>query len=423
MRNLGNLALILSLVALAASGTKAQELNLEELAQAAQETPDNPASQSRYADALLRAGEFAQAQRAWEAAARLQRGNASAAYDIARPSFEQDDYRTAQRACRTVERIERNGIWARVCRARAFLVWNRSGRAFGELEAALATEANHYEALLALGDAHRLLGARAEALEAYQRAERASPGRARTSLALGLLYTSQQQQDLAFESLRASVEQDGNDPRSLLAYANVTSPSDALSLLQRAQAIRNRWAPLNVAYGNALLASGNASGAKDQFELAVAEQGDLPQAHCGLGQALTSLGEYEAAEASLQRSLELVPNYADAVFALAEMYAASGSRERAYAEYRRASGLDPSNPRSLFSAAQLAMRANRDVLAAGFLDRLFTRHPQHAGALALYGDIMVIRRESAAARDYYQRALAGQGPVDRARIQSALAGL
>ena len=121
MRNLGNLALILSLVALAASGTKAQELNLEELAQAAQETPDNPASQSRYADALLRAGEFAQAQRAWETAARLQRGNASAAYDIARPSFEQDDYRTAQRACRTVERIERNGNWARVCRARAFL--------------------------------------------------------------------------------------------------------------------------------------------------------------------------------------------------------------------------------------------------------------------------------------------------------------
>ena len=423
LRILGILALSLSLLGITDGKSYAQTFDLDALQEAAQTNRDDSDSQARYADALLRAGRFNDAQRAWEVASRLRSGDPAAAFNIARPSFQQDDYRSAQRACRSVERIERNGVWARVCRARAFLVWNRSGRAFGELEAALEASPQHYEALLALGDAHRLLQEREPAIAAYARAERANPGNAETSLALGLLYAGLQEPQQAQAQFQAAVERDADDPRSRLAYANTLTPATALPHLQHAQAIRPRWAPLNLALGAALLSSGDAEGARAQFTVAVEEQDDLPQAHCGLGEALTALEQFTEAEASLNRALELVPNYADAVFALAEMHAAAGSAEQAYAEYRRASGLDPSNPRSLLSAAALALRSNRDVLAAGFLDRLLTRQPQNAHALMLYGDIMVIRREPEEARSYYQRALNGQGPVDRQHIQSALSAL
>ena len=45
-------------------------------------------------------------------------------------------------------------------------------------------------------------------------------------------------------------------------------------------------------------------------------------------------------------------------------------------------------------------------------------------ALALYGDVMVARRNAASARDYYTRSLAGSGAFpDRARVEAALAAM
>jgi hypothetical protein len=64
------------------------------------------------------------------------------------------------------------------------------------------------------------------------------------------------------------------------------------------------------------------------------------------------------------------------------------------------------------------------VLASGFLDRALDATPDLAVALALYGDVMVARRDVTHARDYYTRALSGSGELpDRARVEAALAAL
>jgi tetratricopeptide (TPR) repeat protein len=129
------------------------------------------------------------------------------------------------------------------------------------------------------------------------------------------------------------------------------------------------------------------------------------------------------AEAALRRSLEILPNSKESATALADVYAATERYEEAFEQYRTAADLDPQDPAALLAAATLAIRIRRDVLAAGFLDRLLDARRNLAAALLLYGDVMKARGDRNAARQYYERATRGEGPVDRARLQVELRAL
>ena len=94
--------------------------------------------------------------------------------------------------------------------------------------------------------------------------------------------------------------------------------------------------------------------------------------------------------------------------------------EEAFEAYDHAADLDPRASQPLIRAAQLAHSMRRDSLAAAFLDRLLESQPTVAQALSLYGDIARARHELPAARDYYQRALAGTGDLDRSHVEQAL---
>jgi Tfp pilus assembly protein PilF len=109
-----------------------------------------------------------------------------------------------------------------------------------------------------------------------------------------------------------------------------------------------------------------------------------------------------------------------ATLALGDVLAHTEREEEALEMYAHAADLDPRNPQPLLRAASLALAEHRDVLAGGYLDRLLERMPRNAAALSLYGDIARIRHETPAARDYYTRALAGEGDFDRAHVEQAL---
>ncbi len=417
MRTLAFLALLLA----APATVSAQETALEERAAAARANRRDPEAQAAYGRALLRAGRYREASRALQAAARLERRSPEALYDVARVAFAQGDYRAAQRACRPIERIERDSTIARVCRARAFLVWNRSARAFEELEAALAQAPSDFEALLAMGDAHRLRADVPAAEGAYRRAAQANAGSAEPHLGLGRLYAAASRRDDAVRALRRALELDAASPEVLYELGRLLGGTEeARSLLGRAVAGRPSWAEAQVALGDALLEAGQNAEAETAFGRAVELNERLAEAHAGLGRAKTAQGEHEEAEAALQRALELVPNWQETALALAALYEATERWERAFEQYRHAADLDPRNPVPLLSAARLAIRLNRDVLAAGFLDRILAQRASHAAALALYGDVMRARGDRARARQYYERALGGEGRVDRARVQRAL---
>lgn len=401
----------------------AQERLLPDLRTAARAAPRDYDAQLALGRALLDAGRFREATQALTRAARLRRTDPAAQYEPIRVHFAEGNHQRARAACRAIERVARDSALARVCTARAFLAWNRSGRAFEELEAALAQSPDDYEALLALGDAHRLRAAVPEAEAAYRRAIAVRPGSSEPHLGLGMLYAQANRSADALAALRRAHELAPESPDVDYWLGRLQTGEPAVQHLRDAVANRPGWAPALASLGDALSASGQHQEAIGIFRQAIRADAHLASARAGLGRALMQAGNLEEAEAALNQAVQLVPNDAESATALADLFARTDRVEEAYAQYRRAADLDPQNPEPLTSAARLAVAEGRPVLAVGYLQRVLAAHPSHAPALALLGDVMRQRSDNAQARELYQRALSGTGDVDRSAIQSALRAL
>lgn len=417
LRSLSVLALAAPLItALLPASAEAQETDLAALRQAARENRRDADAQTRLGLALLRAGRYRDAERTLKTAARLHDHSIESLYDVARVAFAREDYRRSRAACRQLERRYRNEALTHVCRARAFLVWNRSGRAFEELERATA-DGDHFEAHLALGDAYRLRAQVAEAEQAYRRAIELDGQRPEPHFGLGLLYANARRSDDAVRALRAALRLDGDDPEILYQLGRLLEGDEARRLLRKAVAGRPAMAEAQSALGQLELKAGNTEAAKAAFEAALETQPRDATALAGLGQVALQTGEHDEAMLRFNQALEVVPNDAHVTFLIGQLHEARNEHREAYEHYRRAAAIAPNEPEALVAAASLALEQDRDVLATGFLDNLMRVHPNLARGLELYGDAMKARGDRDRARDYYQRALRGEGAIDRDAVQ------
>jgi tetratricopeptide (TPR) repeat protein len=406
-----------------ASPCLAQETVLDPLREAARTAPNGYDAQLALGRALLEAGRYRDAQTTLSRAARLRRNDPLALYEVARVAFAQHAHQSARTQCRTVARLARDNPIGRVCQARAWLAWNRSARALEEAQAALERAPNDFEALLALGDAQRLLAAVPEAEDAYRRATLANAQSAEPHLGLGQLYAQAGQREPAIAELRRARELAPNDADVALELGRLLTGTEGVELLRAAVANRPVWADAHAALGDALLIAGQNADAEREFRAALQRDSHLASARAGLGRALMAGGDLAQAERTLREAIALVPNNAQAATALADVLGRTDRIEEAYEQYRHAADLDPQNMEPLVRGAELALAQNRPVLALAFLERVIRAQPSHAAALAMMGDLMRARNDSAQARVFYQRALRGQGPFDRARVQRALRDL
>lgn len=420
------IVLVLSIsLALTASIAASQATELDRLEAASDAAPRDYEAARAFGMGLLRAGRYRDAERELGRAARLgPRRSLEPLFDVARVSIASGDHRAAERACRALGRIEKAAVLTYVCNARADLVWNRSARAFGEIEAALALDGSHYEALYALGEAHRLRAAVSDAEGAYARATSARPTSAEPHLGLGRLYRAAGRGPDAIRSLRRALELEPTWPEiqyelGIALASNAATSAEARQLLERATAGRPTWAEAHVALGDARMTASLPAEAEAAYRAAIAIDGEMGPAHAGLGRALAARSQWADAETSLRRALELVANDAGSTLALGDVLANTDREEEAFEVYRHATDLDARNPEGLLRAARLALARNRDVLASGFLDRILERTPDNAAALALYGDVMRARSDRTRALDYYDRALRGTGPLDRAAVEAS----
>lgn len=413
--------LVSALVLVLARAAYAQETELAQLRTEARASPREYPAQRALGIALLRAGRYREAEQQLSRAARLQRGSLEALFDVARVAFAHSDHRASERACRAMQRASKVAVLTRVCNARSDLVWNRSARAFEELEAALEQEPQNYEALFALGEAYRRRADVPNAESSYRRASAARETEADPHLGLGRLYAAAGRRDDAIRALRRALELDPRYPDVQFELGRLlAAEAEGRELLARAVAGRPDWPEGQVALADAELAAGQLEAAEAAFRAAIRAHPDNAPAHGGLGRTLMQRGDLASAEASLRRALALVANDPESALALGDVLARTERIEEAIEQYRHAADLDPRSLIGLVRAADLAVRNQRDVLASGFLDRLLAAQPDHAAGLALYGDIMRQRREVARAREYYQRALQGRGELDRARVEQAL---
>ena len=169
------------------------------------------------------------------------------------------------------------------------------------------------------------------------------------------------------------------------------------------------------------LEAGEHEEARRIFAQAVSLDGYTAGAHLGLGIALVRLGRDADAKTSLTRSLELVPTSARAALELARIEARAGEVEGALELYRRAADQDCTDYAALLEAAALCIEHGRAVVAMAYLDRVLEMDDRYAPALMLYGDAKRLQRKTDEARQYYERALSGTGPVDSAALRARIA--
>ncbi len=410
-------ALVVSALLLAPT---AAAQDLAGLASAAGSSPRDADAQSRYGLALLADGQYRLAKTHLQRAARLER-TGPRLFDVARVAFAEGNYRRARSSCNPLRRVD--PALHHVCRARAFLVNNRSGRAFEELESAVVLNPNHYETQLALGDAHRLRNNVSEAEAGYRRASSLGAREVAPRLGLALLYANANRESDAITQLRDALTIDPSDAETQYQLGLRTSGEEALRLLRGSTAARPHHAAAQAALGDAELAAGNHDAAKGAFEKVIELDENNAAAHAGLGQVALAASDPETAMTRFERSLEIVPNQPRLHVLIGETHEAAGRNAAAYASYRRAAAMSGGDVSALIHAAELALRQNRDTFALGFIEPILRAQANHAHGLFLKGEVMRARGDRSAARQLYQRAQAGEGELDRARLQASIAAL
>ncbi|MEM1413953.1 MAG: tetratricopeptide repeat protein [Myxococcota bacterium] len=395
--------------------------DLAQLEAAARADRRDADAQVAYGHALLRAARYRDAYRVLHDAARLRGNTLEAHFDAARAAFAEGDYRRSRAACQQLERRGRQETLTKVCRARAFLVWNRAGRAFEELEAALAQDPNAFEVQLALGDAHRLRASTSESEAAYQAAIRLDGSRYEAQFGLGLLYANARREADALRAFEAAYRLEPNDPALLFELGTRKEGAEAQRLLTRAVGFRPDMVRAHEALGDLALAANEDAAATASYEAALAASDESAPAHYGLGVVDYRAGRIEEARTKLERAIELVPNFLEAVLLLGQIQEQTGQTDEAYESYRLASNIDLQNPAGRLHGARLAISEGRATKAIGLLDPVIQRQPNLGAALALYGDAWRIRRNREEAIRYYERALSqGTGDFDRQATQRSL---
>lgn len=406
-----------------ASSLWAQEPALAALRKAAQDGPRDVGAQLALGRALIDAGRLDEADHVMKRAVKLD-GSVETRFEAMRVKFAEGHYKKVRAACRDLAKVDKNHVLTHVCFARALLVWRRASRAFEHVDAALAADPNNYEAVLAQADAKRLHGDFPGAIGAYQKAIGIDAKRADAHLGLGKLYLVQRKRPEAIASLRAAAAAAPQDPDVLFelgrALIDAEQPDEARKVLAQALAGRPTWKEARLELAIAQLQAGQGEEAEAALAAFLKDNPKHPIATAQYGAALVANGKYAEAEKVLGDALKLIPNDFDTAFALARLYERTDRAEEAFTQYRGAADLKRESALPLIEAARLGLELGRTLLASALLDKALERQPRSGRALGLYGDVLAARGDKKAAREYYNRALGGEGKVDRTRIQAQL---
>jgi tetratricopeptide (TPR) repeat protein len=142
-----------------------------------------------------------------------------------------------------------------------------------------------------------------------------------------------------------------------------------------------------------------------------------------VGKVALAEGHADEAVHAGQAALKLVANSAAGKLLVADGNASKGEIDLALEAYQAAWGLDHGDPTPLVHATEACHAAGRDTSAKAFGLKAAQEFPKWGPAWAALGDALVAQGEKAAAKDAYQKALAGEGPVARDVVQKKLSAL
>ena len=411
-----------------APGANAQESQLEGDRAATKARSMDPVAALSLGRALRRAGHPV------EALAELRRGvGVSAAkldvlvslhWEIARVQMDRHDFIQTLTTCQVIGKLPGAAAEGHACNAAADLLQQRSTAALEETAAALKRDPRCYEATLAEGRAQEFALDVAKSETAYRAAIALMPDAQEPRVGLGRLLWRSGRRDDGVAELRRAVQVDPNGPEGLYELGQAVGPSaESVGLLDHATRERATFTDAWLALGTQLLAAGRVADARKAA--VAAERGDPSSVAPKILVGKVALAEGHADEAvrAGEAALKIVANSAAAKLLVADGNASKGEIDLALEAYQAAWGLDHGDPTPLVHATEACHAAGRDTSAKAFGLKAAQEFPKWGPAWAALGDALVAQGDRAAAKDAYQKALAGDGLVARDAVQKKLSGL
>jgi tetratricopeptide (TPR) repeat protein len=406
----------------------AQQTAVPALTSAAHASPADPSAALALGRALRRAG-FAT-----PALAELRRGIAVSGgrvdvvaqlhWEIARTQIDRRDFGGTMVECQVLGKLPGKTADGHACIADAYLIWQRSTEAQAEVALALAKDPKSYEAKLAEARAFELSLDSSKSEASFRAALALQPDGVDAHLGLGRILVKGGRRDDGVQELRRAValDPDGPDAAYELGVA-LPAGAESATLLKHATDERPSFGAAWLALGEQELSSGHLGEARKAGEQALRADATIVSPYLLLGRVALADARPEDAVHAGEAALKLVANCAPAQLLIADGTSKLGELDPALEAYQAAWGLDHSDPTPLVHASEACHAAGRDTSARAFGGKAAQEFPKWGPGWAALGDALVGQGEKASAVEAYQKALAGEGPVDKAAVARKLAAI
>ena len=247
--------------------------------------------------------------------------------------------------------------------------------------------------------------------EPYVKAAAAAAPSAEAKIRLADYYVSQKRYEPALAELQ---QIPSSDPFFVVGGVRAAIIEYTRGNRQRATALLDAVLEKHPAQSNALayksqflLASGNAPEALRIAKQAVAANGESKHGYFALGKAQLAIGEREDARRAFIEVLTREPTAAEAAIELALIDLSRAQTDNAITFARQAVEAAPGSADALLTLVRtLSVRPEDAPRAESIIKVLLTRNEMAPEVHLLAGDISLTRRDSAAARRAFERALA-----------------
>ena len=268
---------------------------------------------------------------------------------------------------------------------------------------------DRFENWFNLGVACHKMGNFEKAMEAYRQAAALQPSSAQSHLNLGVAL--QELNDLA--GARASYERALNiDPNQSGVLWNLALVLEQQAERQWAEKLYARinedapeWCDASFRLGYLRLLRGDYTSSAEAFEACLAKRGDWPEAYLNAGIAYARSANAEGARRCFQEALMLRPDSSDAVRGLAALALEMEDFGEAYDLHRHLIELGEHGPELFYNAGLICQKRGQAQDAVSFYQQALNEDPQFAEALLNLGHVLMSMGQEEEARSFWRRAI------------------
>jgi len=157
--------------------------------------------------------------------------------------------------------------------------------------------------------------------------------------------------------------------------------------------------------GNRHLAQGDPKLASLHFQMALRRHADSAEAYAGLGESLALNGDNQSAHAFLDKALLIDNRNRQALLSTGKLYREERNYEQAEISFTRAIQIYPDDPETLTELAITYGRIDKEELAAPLLTKVVKLKPQDASAYNNLGFNYLLRKNYPEAIESFRQAL------------------